>query len=40
MSDLHSGITSNPDSINHAVITKDEVDKAINHRKSNKHDDR
>ncbi len=35
MPDLHSRITN----INHAVITKDEVDTAINHLKSNKHDD-
>ncbi len=39
MSDLHSRITSDSGRINHAVITKDEVDKAINHLKNNKHDD-
>ncbi len=39
MSDLCRMITSDSGSINHAVITKDKVDKAINHLKSNKHDD-
>ncbi len=39
MSDLHSRITSDSDRINHTVIANDEVDKAINHLKSNKHND-
>ncbi len=39
MSDLHSRITSDSGSINYAIIIKDEVDKAINHLKNNKHND-
>ncbi len=39
MSELYSRVASDYDSINHAVITKYEVDKAINHLKSIKYND-